>query len=520
MNNEATRLKEIISIINKYNLLKDKSPQNIRETIEDLGPTFVKMGQILSSRSDLIPASISDELKKLRCSVKPMDKEEVLGILNREYNGKFNEIFESIDETPIGSASIAQTHLGVLKSKEVVAVKIQRTNIYQMMTLDTKLLKKAISILKLDKLFGNIVNLQAIIDEMYDSAKEEMDFIIEANHIERFKNNNENIAYIKPLKVYKDISTPYVLIMEYIDAPFINETEKLNSLGYDMNEIANKLADNYIKQAIDDGYYHADPHSDNIKIQDGKIVYLDFGMMGTLTTKNKNLLNDCINAIISNNTSEIAHILVSMDTSSNDIDYMKLKNDIKTVLNKNKTTEISDINIKEFARDMFELLNSNSITLPKDISMLIRGIVVIEGVLEEISPSINLMQVLKNRVKTKNLITKDVLEKEFVKILQNGNSLCSIPNETLSLLRGINNGELRFQMELNDSKNQMNRIEDIFHQAIITILDLAFIIGISVMAVMNKGKLPFIFYLYLLLAALFTIWLFLKMFYSKIKRKK
>ena len=104
--------------------------------------------------------------------------------------------------------------------------------------------------------------------------------------------------------------------------------------------------------------------------------------------------------------------------------------------------------------------------------------------------------------------------------MQNGNYLCSIPNETLSLLRGINNGELRFQMELNDSKNQMNRIEDIFHQAIITILDLAFIIGISVMAVMNKGKLPFIFYLYLLLAALFTIWLFLKMFYSKIKRKK
>ena len=252
MNNETTRLKEIISIINKHNLLKDKSPQNIRETIEDLGPTFVKMGQILSSRSDLIPASISDELKKLRCSVKSMDKEEVLEILNREYNGKFNEIFESIDETPIGSASIAQTHLGVLKSKEVVAVKIQRTNIYQMMTLDTKLLKKAISILKLDKLFGNIVDLQAIIDEMYDSAKEEMDFIIEANHIERFKNNNENIAYIKPLKVYKDISTPYVLIMEYIDAPFINETEKLNSLGYDMNEIANKLADNYIKQLMMD----------------------------------------------------------------------------------------------------------------------------------------------------------------------------------------------------------------------------------------------------------------------------
>ena len=520
MNNEATRLKEIISVISKHDLLKNKSPQNIRETIEELGPTFVKMGQILSSRSDLIPSSISDELKKLRCSVKPMTKEEVYNILNREYQGNVDEYFEKIEENPIGSASIAQTHLGILKTKEKVAIKIQRPNIYEMMTLDTKLLKKAISILKLDKIFSNIIDLQAILDEMYDSAKEEMDFLIEANHIEQFKNNNQDIAYIKPLIVHKEISTPYVLVMEFIDGPFINETEKLISLGYDMEEIANKLADNYIKQAIDDGFYHADPHSDNIKIQNGKIVYLDFGMMGTLTQKNKRILNDCIDAIISNNISDIAHILVSLDVSSNDIDYMKLKSDIKRVLDKNKTTEISSINIKEFASDMFELLNSNSITLPKDISMLIRGIVVIEGVLEEINPNINLMQVLKNRVKTKNFITKEYIEKNALKLLQNSNSLCSIPNEALTLLKGVNNGELRFQIELNDSKNQMNRIEDIFHQAIITILDLAFIIGISVMAVMNKSNLPFIFYVYIIFAIIFTIWLFLKMFCSKIKRKK
>lgn len=117
-------------------------------------------------------------------------------------------------------------------------------------------------------------------------------------------------------------------------------------------------------------------------------------------------------------------------------------------------------------------------------------------------------------------VAKEYIEKNALKLLQNSNSLCSIPNEALTLLKGVNNGELRFQIELNDSKNQMNRIEDIFHQAIITILDLAFIIGISVMAVMNKGNLPFIFYVYIIFAIIFTIWLFLKMFCSKIKRKK
>lgn len=519
MNEEHSRLKEILSIIKSHDLLKDKSPENIIDMIEELGPTFIKMGQILSSREDLIPKKYTEELKKLRCSVKPMTKDELQQILEQEYPNQ-KEIFSKIEETPIGSASIAQTHIGKLTTGETVAVKIQRPNIYQKMTLDAKLLKKAVTILQLDKIFGGIADFKGIIDEIYNSAKEEMDFLIEETHIEEFNNNNQDILYIKPLKVYKEISTPHILVMEYIDGVFINETEKLKELGYDLEEISSKLADNYIKQAIDNGFFHADPHSDNIKIQDGKIVYLDFGMMGRLSSINKNLLNQCLIAIIKNDISTVAHILTTLNTSNSTPDYMKLTKAIKKILDKNKTTEISDIDIKDFASDMFELLNSNNITLPKDISLLIRGIVVIEGVLEEINPNISLMKVLKNRIKNQNLVTREQVEKMILKGVENTKDLLSLSSETLTMLKGINNGELRFNIEMNDSNNQMNRLEEIFHQAIITVLDLALIIGISVMVVMSQGKLPFVFYLYVALAIVFTTWIFLKMFSSKIKRTK
>lgn len=519
MSNEALRLREIINKIKDHNLLKDRSCKNIRETIEDLGPTFIKMGQILSARDDLVSKELCDELKKLRCSVKPMDYDEVLDILNAEYNGNYQEIFAEIEDVPLGSASIAQTHRAKLKTGEDVVLKIQRKNIYQMMMMDTRLLKKAISILQLDKVVGNIVDLKEIVDEVYSSAKEEMNFMVEAEHIEEFENYNKNVMYIRPLKVYKKYSTPYVLVMECVGGCFINEKAKLDRLGYNMNEIALKLADNYIKQAIDDGFFHADPHADNIKIIDGKIAYLDFGMMGRLSSKNKNLLNKCIVAIIKNDIVEVAHILSLLNVNDSNIDYMKLNSDIRMVLDKNKTLEINDIDIKDFMKDMFSMLHNNDIKLPKDISMLVRGIVVLEGTLEEIDSTISLMQVLKNRFNTSKIMSKEKIESGLVKILENSDSLVSMPKEMLTTLKGINNGELRFNIEINDSKNQVNRFEELFHQGIIAALDLAMIIGLSVMVVVAKDKLPFLFYVYALFALVATTFLFYKIFKFNIRKK-
>ena len=343
--------------------------------------------------------------------------------------------------------------------------------------------------------------------------------VTEKNHIIEFRENNKELVYVKPLKVYEKFSTSNLLVMEYIDGYNISETEELKKEGYDLDEIAEKLAHNYLKQAIDDGFYHADPHSDNIKIIDGKIAYLDFGMMGRLSKRNRTLLGDCIVAIVKNDIEEVAHLLTLLDVSNHRTDYMQLKKDIKKVLDRNKSTEIANIDIKEFTTEMFVLLRRNEITLPKEITMLIRGIVVLEGTLEKITPNISLMEVLTAKVTPKEaLFDKDKLTNFALSSIKSGANLLLIPNEALTTLKGINSGELRFNIELTDSKPQIDRIERIVHLIIISALDVAFIIGTSQMVLNAEENLPFIFYLYMLGAIICTVWLLYKLIISKFKR--
>lgn len=519
MKNSPSRLGEIIAIIKKYKLTKDITPKNVRLALEELGPTFVKMGQILSSRDDLIPKEYCNEFQKLKHSVKPMPYDKVEEILMREYDCAPSEIFEEINKTPVGSASIAQVHKAKLKTGETVAIKIRRENIEQLMERDAKLLKKVINILRLNKIFGDIIDLTEVVDEMYNRAKEEMNFHTEKEHIEEFGENNKELVYLKPLKVFGKYSTNNILVMEYIDGFNISETQELKDAGYDLDEIAEKLAHNYLKQAIDDGFYHADPHTDNIKIVDGKIAYLDFGMMGRLSKRNRTLLENCIMAIVKNDINEVAHILTLLDTSNDRPDYMQLKNDIRKVLDKNKTTEIANIDIKEFVTEMFILLRQNEITLPKEITMLVRGIVVLEGTLEKISPNINLINVLEKKVNPEEmLLDKDKITSFALSSVKSGANLLLLPSEALTTLKGINSGELRFNIELTDSKHQIDRIEKIVHLTIISALDVAFIIGTSQMVVKTEGELPFVFYLYMFGAVVCALWLLYKLIISKFKK--
>ena len=518
MSGNIKRLNEILGVIRKYHLIKHNNPVSMREALEELGPTFIKIGQIMSSRPDLVPEEYCLELKKLRSQVKPMTYGEVIDILNREYDNKTFEIFKSIEETPIGSASIAQTHKAILKNGDDVVIKIERPNVEALMEQDIRVLKKAIKILNIDKLFSNIININDFLDEMYETAKEEMDFTIEACHMKEFSLYNKDVKYLKDVKVYDEFSTRYALVMEYIGGVNINNINILDKNGYDIIEISEKLADNYIKQAIDDGYFHADPHSDNIKINDGKIIYLDYGMMGKISVRYRNLLEKCLISISNNDYNGVASILKTINTNSNFVDQMHLKNDIKIVLDKNVTSELSDINIKDFAADMFSMLNRHKITLPRDITMLIRGIVVIAGLLEEINPKISLMVVLKNHVDLSKTINKDSISKYIVKSVKSGADLMLIPNEALTMLKGINTGDLRFNVEMTDSNGQINRMEKLFHLAIITTIDVALIVSISLMCSSSKNH-PLLFNIYILGSIICTGYLIIKLISSKLKRK-
>lgn len=296
--------------------------------------------------------------------------------------------------------------------------------------------------------------------------------------------------------------------MENIKGINLNDKEKLINQGYDIEEIGLKLANNYIKQALDDGFFHADPHQDNILIRDGKIIFLDLGMMGRISSRNKLLLKNAMKAIIENNVTELEHVLLNISNVQEPVNHIKLRTAIQKILDKNVNEDIKNINILEFMNSVNIVLRENNIKLDKNITLLIRGICVIEGTLEGISPNINLLMVLSNKVKEEGL--RDAFSKENLintgkNFVTGANSLSMLPNELLSFVRDINRGETKIDIELANSQKQVDKLEKMLHQLIIGLLDAAILLGASMV---NNQILR---YIYLALAVIFTIWLFIQM---------
>lgn len=503
---EKTRFKEIVKILKESNLISDRTPENVCKTISKLGPTFIKIGQIMSSRYDILPQQYCEALAKLRSNVEPMSFEEVIEILKEEL-GNIDEIFKEISPKSIGSASMAQVHKAKLVTGEDVAIKVQRRNIYETMTMDVKLLKKAINLLHLN-LIVKVMDVSTMIDEIYNVAKEEMNFEIEAKHLEEFKENNIDISYVDVPKVYKNYVTKKVLVMQNIEGVSLDNKQTLIDNGYNLEEIGLKLANNYIKQALDDGFFHADPHQDNIYIYNGKIVYLDLGMMGRISSRSRKLLNDAMKAIVRNDITELEHILLSMSTTKSTINHTQLRAEIQQVLNKNASEDIENIDIISFTNSVTNILRKNNLKLDNNITLLMRGICVIEGTLQDIYPEINLMMVLKNKIKEdtlRNVFSKEMLINTGKNIVTGANSITELPNELLNFVKDVNRGEIKFDIEMANSQRQVDKLEKMLHQLIIGFLDAAFILGASFV---SNTVLK---YIYLLLAVIFTVWLFIQM---------
>ena len=258
-----SRLKEIVAVLRKHSITKGVTPLKLREIIEDLGPTFIKLGQIMAMHSDILPKRYCDELMQLCSDVKPMPFEEVLSVIEESYGRSWRRVFSHIDESCQGAASIAQVHRATLKSGEEVVVKVQRRGIYEKMARDIELLRKAIKLMPPVSL-KNMADFDLVLDELWTVTRDEMNFLTEASNMEEFARRNKDVHFVGTPKLYQQYTTVHVLVMEYIDGCAVDDKERLKEEGYDLKEIGSKLVDNYIKQVMDVGFFHADPHSGNV----------------------------------------------------------------------------------------------------------------------------------------------------------------------------------------------------------------------------------------------------------------
>ena len=246
------RLREITAVLRKHGITRGDTPEKLRLILEDLGPTYIKLGQIMSMHSDILPKRYCEELMRLRSEVAPMPFVEVARVLEDAYGVSWDVIFQKIEETPLGAASIAQVHRAVLQDGSQVVIKVQRRGIYETMARDIALLKKAVRLLPPVSLKG-MVDLDMVLDELWSVTREEMNFLTEAANMEEFRKQNEEVVFVGVPKLYQEYTTTHVLVMEYIDGIGIDDKETLRTNGYDLDEIGSKLADNFIRQVIEDG---------------------------------------------------------------------------------------------------------------------------------------------------------------------------------------------------------------------------------------------------------------------------
>ena len=449
----ASRLREITHVLHVHQISRGVSPEKLRLILEDLGPTYIKLGQLMSMRSDILPQAYCDELMKLQSEVPPMGFDEVVRVIENSYGRPVGEVFSRIEETPLGSASIAQVHRARLTTGEDVVVKVQREGIYDVMKRDINLLHRAVGFVP-DVVVKGTVDLDAVLDELWVVAQEEMNFQIEAANAEEFASLNADVAFVAVPRLYRALTTGRVLVMEYIDGLDIDDAPALKERGYDLNEIGQKLIDNWIRQVMQDGFFHADPHPGNVLIRGGKIVWIDMGMMGRLTEHDRSAIELAIRGVAESDYGKIEDAVLAVGTFHGKPDRAKLHTGIESLMRTYGKTGLGDIDIAKFFLDLMDVMKENGIQMPHGLTLLARGLNHIEGVLAKISPDVNMVDIAQARMREeffRHIDWKEEGRSGAIGMYRAVKNLIDLPTMIAKILREYSTGQTRINLDLHAS---------------------------------------------------------------------
>lgn len=373
-------------------------PQKIRETLEKLGPSFIKLGQALSIRPDIIPQSIIRELVKLQDKVKPVEFDTIRQIIESEYGKPIGDIFEEIDPEPIGSASISQVYRGRLKTGEEVAIKVKRPGLEELINIDAQVFLKIISFIEKHSKTVKELDLKSVIYQYRQMTLREADFNIEANNIQTFRENFKDFSqrfYIP--KYFHQYSTKNILVLEYLEGLKITSREELLRHNLNSKELAEIITDAYYKMVFKDGFYHADPHPGNFIIKrDGTVCLLDFGMVGTLSKDKKILLYEHIFAVVNKNTELALRFYEGMNMITPKTDLDKLQSYVDFFVDKYYNKTLSNINLKDMVLEIIELVRDCNLHLPTSLAYLGKASIGLDGVIRSLDDTFNPTERLTN----------------------------------------------------------------------------------------------------------------------------
>lgn len=474
----------------KFNNQK-KSPENLRKAFEELGPTFIKIGQILSTRSDILPDSYVNELIKLQDSAPNESFLSIKKVFEESLNKNIRDCFLYFDEEPLASASISQVHSGILKDGTGVIVKVQRPDIHEKMKVDISILKKIFKFTNA-RLNIKVIDPIEVLNELEASTDREVDFIKEGESILRFRRNNENVAPVYAPSLIVDLWSDKVLTLESIYGFKINDLAMIRSEGYDNKDIARKLALSYCKQIFDDGFFHGDPHPGNLLISDGRICFIDFGITGELDESLKNWLNIAMLAVATGDKNKIIDFILGVGIKQGRIDKGNLYDDVSYLFDTYLTTSLKNIQISLLLTEVFNLAKKNNIKFPRELVVLVRGLIILEGVISEIDPDLNIISVITSFIKTKSKfeLLKELKDEHLALSLYSlTRDATRLPSKTLEVLNNFVNGKAKINLNITDLEDTISHISNMVNRVVAALLISSLVLGSSLIISNNVGPI-------------------------------
>ncbi len=515
---------QLISRKKREHIEKLTRVERVRMALEELGPTFIKFGQILSTRPDLIPVEYIKELSKLQDQVSPFSYEEVREIIRAETGKWPEEIFETFQKTPIAAASIGQVHKATLRDSEEVVIKVQRPNIQKMVQVDLEIMHHIASLMEKHVEELGAFHPTRVVEEFAKSIAKELDYTIEAAHIERFAKQFLGDDSIYVPRVYRELTTERIITMEYVDGIKASDVDRLREEGYDLEVIATRGADLIMKQIFIYGFFHADPHPGNIFILPRNVIcYLDFGMVGRITRQERQDFIDIVIHIVKEDARRAVDAILRITNYSSEPDREALERDIAELMDQYLYLPLKDIRTAKLLQQALEISSRHKIFLKPDLFLMMKALSTSETLGRMLYPDFNLIEHARPFVRKIYLghFSPRRITEEF---LDSGSQLVGlikdIPGELHDILKLTKEGKIKIEFEHRGLDSLLFTMDRISNRIAFAIVLASLIIGSSLITLSNIPpkwhEIPIIGLAGFIIAGVIGLWLLL----SIMKRRK
>lgn len=521
------RLKEIIAVLKKYNYDNGITPEISVNILQDLGPTFVKIGQISSQQTDYLPPEYCEAFANLRSKVAPMDMETVHAQIEENLGKPTDELFKSFDDKPMGSASIAQVHKAELFDGTIVAVKVRRPGIVDTVARDFALIEKVLD--KFGDRISGKMDVKGMILDLEQTSKIELDLTNEANNLERFYNFNNGREKVKCPKCYRELSCEAILTEDFVTGTEVSDAEYLNSLSAEERKrIAALIADNFATQVLVDGFYHADPHTGNVLVKmpdpsassesaqikesvditenteggyddekrvplpEHDIEWIDFGMMGTLSANQRQTIFDLVAHVVMQDAYSVKRTLLQLAKPKGDVDHGALLEMCEGVCSQYSGADFGDFDLGDLLGTVLDCMKEQNMTIEPFVTNLARGIVALEGTINTISPDVNMLNFFTDKVNigsgfNLNLENPAEMNPEIaMKLVHFFQGVGGASSKTAEVLDMIEKGQLKFRADIGVDDKGLPNVSRIAGHAARGLMIAAILIGSSIMCMSSS----------------------------------